>query len=176
MRIIDQRIWENYSRNRHLPMVVIADPQHCSGFISGSKNQYILEKGVMLEPDHVSLDRFKDEAWKLIEPRYQEEIRRLTDQFRVAQAHQKGSDELPLVAEAAANGRVGTLLVDADQRIPGMLHRATGLIEMPQRHDGRTEDVLDDLAEMVLKMDGQVYVLPHDQMPTERGVAAVYRY
>ena len=38
------------------------------------------------------------------------------------------------------------------------------------------DDVLDDLAEMVLKMDGQVYVLSSDQMPTDAGVAAVYRY
>jgi hypothetical protein len=29
---------------------------------------------------------------------------------------------------------------------------------------------------MVLKMDGQVYVLSHDQMPTDHGVAAMYRY
>jgi hypothetical protein len=29
---------------------------------------------------------------------------------------------------------------------------------------------------MVLKMDGQVFVIPHTEMPTDQGVAAVYRY
>jgi len=38
------------------------------------------------------------------------------------------------------------------------------------------DDVLDDLAEMVLKMDGQVLVLPRENMPTDSGVAAIYRY
>jgi hypothetical protein len=176
MRLVDQRVWDNYARERHLPIVLVADAQHCADFLSVCKNPYVLDRGITLDPDHVSLDRLRAEAWTLIEPRYQEEIRRLTDQFRVAKSHQKGSDVLPQVAEAVAVGRVGTLLVDADQHIPGMLHRTTGLIEQPDRHDGRTEDVLDDLAEMVLKMDGQVYVLSHDQMPTDHGVAAMYRY
>ena len=75
-----------------------------------------------------------------------------------------------------AAGRVGTLIVDGNRHIPGVLHRASGMIESATRFDPRAEDVLDELAEMVLKMDGQVYVLEHEQMPTEMGIAAVFRY
>ena len=37
-------------------------------------------------------------------------------------------------------------------------------------------DVLDDMAERVLKAGGQVYVLAPDQMPSLNGVAVVYRF
>jgi hypothetical protein len=38
------------------------------------------------------------------------------------------------------------------------------------------DDVLDDLAEMVLRQDGHVLILPDNAMPTDTGVAAIYRY
>lgn len=176
LRLLDTLVWENHSRVSHLPLIVAADVKNLSAFLEMSKNPYILEKGIAIDPEHQPNDRLRDEAWKLMEPRYQEEVRRLTDQFRVAQAHQKGTDELPIVAEAAAVGRVGTLLVDANRYVPGVLHKTSGTIESATSHDPRAEDLLDDLAEMVLKMDGQVYVLEHEQMPTDAGIAAVFRY
>lgn len=177
MKLIDQRVWENYSRDRHLPMVVIADPQHLGNFLAATKNPYMLEQGVAINPNGLDGERLRAEAWKIIEPRYREEIKRLQDQFHIARSQQKGSDAIPDVAEAAAVGRVGTLLVDADRQVPGVLHRESGVIEPPSNtHTRGGDDVLDDLAEMVLRMDGQVYVLPHDQMPTDAGVAAMYRY
>jgi len=81
------------------------------------------------------------------------------------------------VAEAAAAGRVGTLLVPENQHIPGKVLRNSGMIAPPERGTkDHAEDVLDDLAEMVLRTDGQVLVLPPDHMPTDTGVAAIYRY
>lgn len=176
MRLVDRAVWDHHSRVSHLPLILACDAQNCSDFIALSKNQYLLDNGIALNPEHVSNDRLREEAWKLVSPRYQEELERLNEQFRVARAHAKGSDQLTQVAEAAAVGRVGTLIVDANRHIPGVLHRASGMIEQANQFDPRAEDVLDDLAEMVLKMDGQVYVLPHEQMPTDAGLAAMYRY
>jgi hypothetical protein len=177
LKLIDQRVWENYSRDRHLPVVVVADPQYVGHFIAATKNPYVLEQGVSINPNGLDGERLRAEAWRIIEPRYQEEIKRLQDQFHIARSQQKGSDTIPDVAEAAAVGRVGTLLVDADRQVPGVLHRTSGVIEPPSNtHTRGGDDVLDDLAEMVLRMDGQVYVLAHDQMPTDAGVAAMYRY
>jgi hypothetical protein len=176
IRLVDQAVWENHSRTSHLPMIVAADANHLDNFLSITKNQFILQQGIVINPDGVSVDRLRDEAWKIIEPQYQDTIRNLVDQFHTAKAHHRGTDELLDVAEAAANGRVGTLIVDANRHVPGVLDRASGMVEQANQFDRRTEDVLDDLAEMVLKMDGQVYVLPHEQMPTEAGVAALFRY
>ena len=37
------------------------------------------------------------------------------------------------------------------------------------------DNLLDDLGERVLTSKGEVVVLPHAQMPTESGLAAIYR-
>jgi len=38
------------------------------------------------------------------------------------------------------------------------------------------DDVLDDLGELVRMRNGAVVVVPADRMPTETGVAAIYRF
>lgn len=177
MRLIDQRVWENFSRDRQLPLIVFADAQHLGNFLALTRNPYTVEQGVPINAHAMPLERMREEAWKLIEHHIDEQVKRLGDQFCSAKAHHKGSDDLLDVAEAAVMGRIGTLMVDADHRIPGILHRTSGFVEQSMKADGRGgDDVLDDLAEIVLQRAGQVYVLPHAQMPTEAGVAAVYRF
>jgi hypothetical protein len=175
-RHVDQAIWENYSRKDRLPIVVCADVQYLSRFLTMSKNDHIEREGIQLNPEAATPDRLREAAWKILEPRFAKQIQTLKDAYQAAKARRLGSDEIPQVAEAAAIGRVGTLLVDSDVKVPGILHRDSGLLEQAAMSDPRADDVLDDLAEMVLKTDGQVFVVPHDQMPTDHGVAAVYRY
>jgi hypothetical protein len=118
-----------------------------------------------------------EEAWKIMQPIYQQSLEALTNDFRTAKAHQRGSDDVVQVAEAASTGRVDTLLVSDGKHIAGKLLRHSGLLEpasMSTHPHG--DDVLDDLAEMVMRADGQVLILPHDAMPSDTGVAAIYRY
>jgi len=67
------------------------------------------------------------------------------------------------------------MLVDADRQIPGTLDGATGRVSLAALDDPAVDDLLDDLAERVLRAKGQVVVVPYGQMPTESGVAAIYR-
>jgi hypothetical protein len=176
LRAVDHAIWERYSRKAKTPLVVCADEKHLTEFLSLTKNDFVLKEGIAHSPDHLPNDRLLAEAWKIVEPGYRKELELLKEQFRTAKAHHHGSDELMEVAEAVAAGRVGTLLIDERAKIPGVLHRATGFIEGPSKLDPKAEDVLDDLAEMVLARDGEVYVIAHEQMPTDAGLAAMYRY
>jgi hypothetical protein len=38
------------------------------------------------------------------------------------------------------------------------------------------DDLLDDLGERALKAGGEVVIVPAERMPTDTGVAAVYRF
>jgi hypothetical protein len=175
-RMVDHAIWESMSQFDHIPMICCADVKTLRVFLDQTKNTVVMKEGIQLNPDAITPDRLREEAWRLIAPKFEKEIQTLKDAYHAAKARQLGSDEIPQVAEAAAVGRVGTLLVDSDARVPGILNRASGLIEQAPMSNPRADDVLDDLAEMVLKMDGQVIVLPHDQMPNDHGLAAIYRY
>ena len=80
------------------------------------------------------------------------------------------------ISKAAAAGRVATLLIEADREIPGRVDPVVGAIEFDDLVNPEVDDVLDDLAALVLRMKGQVFVVPSQGMPTETGIAAIYRY
>jgi len=176
LRAVDKGVWENHSRPGKLPLILCAVEEWHHAFQKISKNQYLMKEGIKLSPVHLPVERLREEAWRLMEPTYHANLERLNNDFKAAKAHHKGSDEVVQVAEAASVGRVGTLLVQENQHIPGKLLRHSGLIEPADRADAHPDDVLDDLAEMVLRMDGQVLVLPPENMPTDTGVAAIFRY
>lgn len=174
-RAVDKAIWENHSRASKLPLILCCDSKYVDVFQGESQNQYLLRQSIPINPHHQTLDRLHEEAWKIMEPQYHAGIEKLNNDFRTAKAHHHGSDELMEVAQATSEGRVGTLLVQADAQIRGILQRADGFIRSPDvTHP--SDDVLDELAEMVLQKDGRVVVLPADSMPTDTGVAAIYRY
>jgi hypothetical protein len=112
----------------------------------------------------------------VFEPAHHARLEALGEDFRQALAGRRAGERLAAVAEAAAAGRVRTLLVEADRRLPGRLDADTGRIEPGAASDPAIDDLLDDLAELVEKRGGEVWVLPPGRMPTDTGVAAVYRY
>jgi hypothetical protein len=176
MRAVDKAVWENYSRDAKLPLILCAVEEFQTPFHAISKNIYLLEEGIKHDPQHLDVSRIHQEAWAIMQPRFEAQVQKLTDQFKAAKAHEKGSDELVPVAEAVTFGRVGTLLVDGTRQIPGRLDPTSGRIAPADIKDPHADDLLDELAEMVLKRDGEVMVLPHEMMPTDTGLAAIYRY
>jgi hypothetical protein len=178
MQAVDKAVWEQFSRDAALPLVLVADEKTGALFRAASKNPHLTEAGSKLDPKGLDLERLHEETWKVIDPRFRQEAQKLADQFMAAQAHHRGSAELQPVADAAAVGRVDTLLVDAAKHIPGRLEPSDAGVQVrpAEWNDPHADDVLDDLAEMVLRADGAVLVLPPEMMPTTTGLAAIYRY
>lgn len=77
---------------------------------------------------------------------------------------------------ATLAGRVATLLIEADRQLSGRIDTKTGKIEFEDLSHPEFDDVLDDLAELAIGKGGEVIVVPADRMPTQTGVAAIYRY
>ncbi len=111
-----------------------------------------------------------------VEPQYQARLAELSEEFEQARSKGHGNDDLAPVAQAAAEGRVATLLIETDRQIAGRLDGATGQVEVADLSNPHVDDLLDDLGELVEKMGGQVLVMPADQMPSQTGLAATYRY
>ena len=87
-----------------------------------------------------------------------------------------GSDEVALVGEAAAAGRVATLLIEADRHVAGRIDPASGRIEYGDLAHPEVDDLLDDLGELVLNKGGRIVIVPTERMPARTGVAALYRF
>lgn len=175
-RAVDRAILEHHSRPSGLPLLLAALPEHGSRFRSVSHNPFLLADGVDGSPDALAIDALCDRAWQVVEPQYIARLAGLVDDFGAASSNDRGSDEVSQVAKAAVAGRVATLLIDADCRVPGHLDRTSGAIEIADLADAEIDDLLDDLAEVVLRAGGEVVVVPPERMPATTGLAAIYRY
>lgn len=175
-RIVDQAIWENYSRQSGLPLILCAVPRHHDAFRKISRNPHLTEQGIKLNPQSLSLDRLHEQAWEILEPHQRQRIAKVLDEYGRARAYEQGSEDIQQVAEAATFSRVGILLVDADKQVGGRIDPNTGHVQFGSIDSPDFEDLLDDIAEKVIKTGGQVLVMPHAQMPSQTGVAAIYRF
>jgi hypothetical protein len=174
-RVVDKGVWENHSRKARLPLVLCAVEHYHPVFHQVSKNPFLVVEGIKHDPESMTVARLKEEAWKVMEPHHRQQIEKVADMFRSAKARRLGSDEPAQVAEAALQGKVGTVLVEAEKRIDGKIDRRAGTVELGNARP-EADDLLDEIAEIVLRRDGQVFVVPHEQMPSESGVAAIYRF
>ena len=177
-RVIDRAIYDHHGKNSDLPLFLAADVDYHDRFRKVSHHPRLQAEGVRLNPEAVEVDaaRLKQEMNKLIIPAMHARTREVFEHFGNAKAAGQGSDSLPAVAEAAAAGRVRTLIVNADQRVGGRIDPTTGAFTPADEADPRVDDALDDLAEMTLRTGGTVLIVPGDVHPTRTGVAAIFRY
>ena len=176
-RIVANTIYEQYTKPSGWPLILAALPEHHNLFQKVSKNPLLLPNGITINPSAVSPDQLAKMAWEIMEPEYNLKLETLVDRFEQARANSKGSDDYKEVAVAAVEGRVDTLIVEADRIIAvRVTNLVTGNTQKKDMKNPRVDDLLDDMGELVIKMGGQVMVLPTDKMPSETGLAAIFRY
>ncbi|GFE82693.1 hypothetical protein GCM10011487_46930 [Steroidobacter agaridevorans] len=175
-RAVDRGVMENHSKPTGLPLMLVALKEYHTPFRNLSRNPHLLSMGVDVDPGAIGLDELRALTWEQMEPLYLERLALLVREFEIARTRQLGFDDLSEVAAATAAGRVANLLVEADRQIPGRVDLEFGRIEQGVLHDPEVGDVLSDLAGAVLRMKGQVVIVPKERMPTDTGVAATCRF
>lgn len=175
-RAVDEAVHETYSRPSGLPLILAALPEHHATFRRISRNRALIDGGIDMNPDALTIEALRERAWQVVEPNYLGRLAALREEFEAGRRKALASDDLGKVAEAAVMGRVATLLIEADREVPGRVDAATGRVELHDMSHPEVDDTLDDLAEMVLHTGGRVVVVPAARMPTDTGVAAIYRF
>lgn len=175
-RAVDRAVLEHYSRLSQMPLMLVALPEHQALFRKISRNPHLLVEAIEVNPDALSNSALHDRSWQVFQPRYLKRLAGLIEAFGAARAENRATDELVAGARAAVAGRIETLLLDADRKIPGRLDAATGAVTLDELEHPGVNDLLDDIGEHVLKTGGDVFVVPAERMPTATGFAAVYRF
>ena len=168
-RAVDRGVLDHHSRPSGLPLILVAMTENLEHFRRVSNNPLLMSDGVRFDPWSLSPDRLREEVWHVVQPHYLQRLAGLVENFQEARAKQLASGDLSDIAQAAVANRVGTLLVDADRQEPGTLDPTSGRINFDDLSQPRVDDLLDDLAELVLTKGGEVVVVPADRMPTQSG-------
>ncbi len=176
-RVVANSIYEQYTKPSGWPLILAALTEHHSLFQKVNKNPLLLTTGITINPSSVSPDKLANLAWEIMEPEYNLKLDNLVASFEQSRVNGKGSDDYKEVAVAAVEGRVDTLIVEADRIIPVRItNLVTGNTQKKDLINPKVDDLLDDMGELVMKMGGQVIILPSNKMPSDTGLAAIYRY
>lgn len=175
-RAVDRVILERYSRPTSMPLMLAALTEYHTPFRSVSHNPLLMSEGIRLNPDSIDVEELRRLAWQQMEPLYLRRLAAHIDRYREGRSNGLASDVPDEVVKAAMAGRIGSLLVEADRQIPGRIEEAGGKIVAGDPDDPHIGDVLNDLAEIVTRMNGEVIVVPAERMPSSTGIAATYRF
>lgn len=176
-RMVAQAVHDHYSKPSGWPLILVALPEHHNLFNKVNKNPLLLSNTISIDPSSISKDKLVDMAWDIMEPEYNQRLDSLIDRFEQASADGKGSDDYREVAKAAVEGRVDTLIIEADRIIPiKITDYVSGETKKKDLTNPKVDDLLDDMGELVIKMGGEVMVMPKNKMPSDTGLAAIYRY
>lgn len=176
-RVIDDAISEHCSKPAGVPLVLVCLSQYQGEFRALSKNPHLHPDGVSIDPGALSPEQLREKVWEVMAPAYQKEITGVVDAFRSALAKGLGAEALDDTVAAALEGRVDTLLVSADAKIPGRIDTdSMQVCKSDDFDDPRVGDVLNDVAELVMRHDGSTLVIPQASMPGKSKVAAILRY
>jgi hypothetical protein len=187
LRHVDDCVRDQVSRRSGLPLVLVAGGRLAAMFRGLSKNDLLIDEPIAKDP-HLMADReLATEVAAVFRRAHLDRIGRELRAFRQARDRGLAASDLAEIARAAVAGQVATLLVESDRFEAGRFDRETGAIEFDgaapadlsrtgDRAALRAEDLFGAVAETVLMHGGDVLALARNDMPTETGVAAIYRY
>ncbi|MEL7558118.1 hypothetical protein [Stutzerimonas chloritidismutans] len=175
-REVDRAILEHHSRKSRLPLILAALPEHQFHFRKLSHNDFMLPDGIESDASLLSHDELQQKSWMVMQPRYMKRLEGFINQYGVSHGQGLATDQLEQIGQATLEGRVATLLVEAERQIPGFVDKQQGKAVAVQDGSATTPDLLDELTIWTLEQGGEVIAVPTERMPTESGAAAIYRY
>jgi len=175
-REVDRAIIEHHSKPSGLPLILAALPEHQFHFRKLSHNDQLIDEAIEVDPSLLSSEQLREKSWTVMQPRYLKRLGGLLDLFCESHGQGLATDQLDSIGQATREGRVATLLVEAERRIPGKVDKEEGKAIPVDDGSQTTPDLLDELTVWTLEQGGEVVVVPVERMPTQSGAAAIYRY
>lgn len=159
----------------HSPLILLGTPERIALYRSVNSYPHVIEEPVS---GHFALDqeeKIRVQIWTRLSHWYAEKEQAAIQEFSRFKHQHRAVDSLEQIAKASVKGRVKTLMVARGVHLWGLVSKDSGRVALPEISSApRTDDVLDDLAELVVSRGGQVIALEKNQMPTNSPVAAVY--
>ncbi len=95
-------------------------------------------------------------------------------EFQIAEDENLARKNIFQIAKAVVRGRVRKLIVTDELNIFGKIDKKSGGLALhPYDQDHEDDDILDDLAQMVLSQGGEVIIASRDEIPQGRPILAI---
>ncbi|KRM94174.1 hypothetical protein FC56_GL001122 [Lentilactobacillus senioris DSM 24302 = JCM 17472] len=172
---VDEYVIKNFTNKDHLPVVLAAEPAVQGEFRKITKNKMLsdvrFEKIPSLKTSHEELlDMVRN-----VNAQYNHlTVLELADRFDNATGAKKTLTDINKIAEAAMSGSVATLFIKDGAYVA---EKDVSHVQFDsQDTTGHPSNLLNDLAITTTGFNGDVYVLPEEEMPVQADYAAVLRF
>jgi Bacterial archaeo-eukaryotic release factor family 7 len=160
-------------KGQDLPLILATADEHVP--IYRQVNTYpglVEDTWIAGNPDHVPADELRSRGRAIVESLAEKDEQGQLDRLQERIGSEKASTDLAEIFRASVQGRIETTFVAADQEHPGVADQTTGKIELTS--DG--PDLLNELVAQTLLQGGDAFSVPAEKLPTDSGVAAIFRY
>ena len=137
---------------------------------------HLLHQGLPGNPDKLSSDMLHAEAWKVVEPYFQNVQEKTAAHYRDNVGTARTSNDIREIMPAAYYGQIGSLFVAIDQELWGHFDPTSNTIHVHKEARFRDDDLLDEAAAQTILHGGSVYAVEQAKIPGESVLAAVLRY
>lgn len=166
------------------PVILVTLPEHAALFRRLCTFDTLLPEGIKKDARTLSGDTLRDDAVKIIDAKRQADLKKVIERYELDASKSKATDDLVKVGEALAERNVDVLFVEMGKGLPGTFDATTGTIDYDGHRDPVDAELIDPadpdvanaMAQAALKQGATIYVLASDEMPTESGVAAIFRH
>ena len=169
---VDDFVNTNYSQKDKLPLILVSLKEHQGLFRALSKNNYLLEEGVMRSYDSINDADLTKYLQEVIEPIYEKNIADYVKEYNVGINKNTATNTIQTTLEAIVADRVRVLVLQADKQVKGKVDLDNVSFELTD--DG--EDILNYMAQLAIARGAEVIILPKDKMPDHLSVFALLRY
>jgi hypothetical protein len=172
-RYVDKTIFEEFSKKKTIPIILTSVSKNQTIFRKISNNPHLSADGIVLSPESLSDEQLREHVREVLQPEKRRRLKTLVERGAKALADQRASDHVDEIASAAISGQVESLLIDYEKRYLASIDWNTlKIVKKSGEHD---TDLFDEIAKVVLKNRGKVYIIDSAMMPTTTGICAIYR-
>jgi hypothetical protein len=171
-RAIDRGLHE-VLRDERAPLVLAAVDYLMPIYREASTYPHLLKQGIEGNPDRVGEKELHDRAWALVEPHFQESLRRAVARYHQAAGIGGATSELKGIIPAAYRGEAEVVFIALGRHRWGVLDPGTNEVSLHEQRQPGDEELLNFAAIHTLRHGNTVYALRQEDMPAGQPLAAI---
>lgn len=165
-----------YLREDNTPLVLAGVEYLFPIYQEANTYPHLVDGVVAGNPDEESDAAIHEKAWGLVADQFNEAEREALSRFRELNAAGRASKNMAKVFNALRESRVETLFVPTNEERWGKYDTETNELEIHKDRKSGDRDIFDIAVSMTVSQGGTVYAVERDRMPTDRDIAAIFRY
>ncbi len=163
-------------REDHIPLVLAGVDYLLPIYHQANTYPNLIANGVLGNPEHLSDQELCTQGWRVVEPHFQHLQKTAIAHYTELQGSARTTHDIHEIVPAACQGRIQTLWVAQHQQVWGTYDPTAQHVTVYAQPELNSEELLNGAVVETLLHQGQVYVVPPDQMPEAGAIAAILRY